>query len=272
MPRSAVVALAAALFLAGCGGGSAPTSGPTDCVPPVVGHRGEPAVAPEETIASFTAAIEDGAKTIEGDVHFTKDDQPVMLHDDTIDRTTDGTGRVSAKTLAQVESLDAGGWMGNEWKGVRVPTLEAFLHLAKTQDVHVIVELKQPGATKAQLRTFLSDIARAGMAKRTIVESFYAGNLKTVHRLNPSIQTALVTSTPVTPREARSLGDALLPRLSIATPARVKAWQGAGVKVYPWTADTEAQWAEAAKAKVDGVLTNRTTDYVAWAREQCRQG
>jgi glycerophosphoryl diester phosphodiesterase len=272
MPRAAFLTLAAALLLAGCGGANAPTSGPVDCVPPVVGHRGEPAVAPEETIASFTAAIDDGAKTIEGDVHFTKDGQPVMLHDDTVDRTTDGTGRVSAKTLAQVESLDAGGWMGNEWKGVRVPTLEAFLHLAKSQDVHVIVELKQPRATKAQVRTFLSDISKAGMAARTLVESFHAGNLKTVRALNPAMETALVTTTPVSPKKAKSLGDALLPKLSIATPSRVQAWQDAGLKVYPWTADTEAEWAQAAKAKVDGILTNRTTDYQAWAREQCQQG
>lgn len=251
-------------------GASRPAPGDTDCVPPVVGHRGEPAAAPEETLPSFTAAIDAGARTIEGDVQFTKDGQPVMLHDPTVDRTTDGTGPLATKTLAQVNALDAGSWKGDTWAGVRVPTFADFLGLADRRDVRVIVELKRPGATRAQVRTFLADLRRTAMADKTLVESFHAGNLKAVRAADPSVRTALITSTPVSPKRARSLGDALLPKLSIATPDRVAAWQRAGLEVYPWTADTPRQWAAARDAGVDGVLTNRVAAYQAWARAQCR--
>ena len=93
----------------------------------VVGHRGTVKFAPENTIAAFHKAIELGADLLEMDVRETKDGHLVIMHDSSVDRTTNGTGNVSDLTLAQIKQLDAGSWFGPEFTGERVPTLEEAL-------------------------------------------------------------------------------------------------------------------------------------------------
>ncbi|MCS7313960.1 MAG: glycerophosphodiester phosphodiesterase family protein [Bryobacterales bacterium] len=99
--------------------------------PLVVAHRGASRYAPENTLAAFRKAIELGADLIEFDVRETKDGHLVIMHDDTVDRTTDGEGRVSDLTLEQIKKLDAGSWFGPQFKGERVPTLEEALGTIK---------------------------------------------------------------------------------------------------------------------------------------------
>jgi len=93
----------------------------------VVGHRGTVKFAPENTIAAFNKAIELGADLLEMDVRETKDGHLVLMHDATVNRTSDGRGRVSAMTLAEIKRLDAGSWFSAEFKGERVPTLKEAL-------------------------------------------------------------------------------------------------------------------------------------------------
>ena len=97
----------------------------------VVAHRGYSAVAPENTLAAFRAAIEAGAPAAECDVYCTSDGHVVLLHDNTVDRTTDGTGPITGMTLEQVKQLDAGSWKGEQYKGEPVPTLAETLELVK---------------------------------------------------------------------------------------------------------------------------------------------
>ena len=96
-----------------------------------VGHRGTVRFAPENTIAAFEKAIELGMDLIEIDVRETKDGHLVIMHDETVDRTTDGTGRVSELTLERIKQLDAGSWFGAQFKGERVPTLDEALKAMK---------------------------------------------------------------------------------------------------------------------------------------------
>lgn len=98
----------------------------------VVAHRGALQYAPENTLAAFRKAIELGADLIEFDVRETKDGHLVVMHDDTVDRTTDGQGRVSQLTLAEIRRLDAGSWFGPQFKGERVPTLDEALETIKS--------------------------------------------------------------------------------------------------------------------------------------------
>jgi glycerophosphoryl diester phosphodiesterase len=97
----------------------------------VVGHRGAVHQAPENTLASFERAIELGADLIEIDIRETKDGHLVILHDETVDRTTDGTGRVSDLTLAEIRKLDAGSWFDPKFKAQKVPTLDEALAAMK---------------------------------------------------------------------------------------------------------------------------------------------
>lgn len=96
-----------------------------------VGHRGTVRFAPENTIAAFKKAIEMGLDLIEFDVRETKDGHLVIMHDETVDRTTDGSGRVSELTLAEIKRLDAGSWFGAQFKGERVPTLDEALEVLR---------------------------------------------------------------------------------------------------------------------------------------------
>ena len=95
--------------------------------PWVVAHRGYSAQYPENTVSAFEAAIDAGADMIELDVCLTKDRVPVVIHDKTLERTTDGNGLVSELTLSKLKKLDAGSWFSPEFKGLTIPTLEEIL-------------------------------------------------------------------------------------------------------------------------------------------------
>ncbi len=110
----------------------------------VAGHRGDRADAPENTMPAFEAAFAGGLEFVETDVQLTADGFAVLLHDETVDRTTDGTGAVAELTLAEVQALDAGSWFGPEFAGTRIPQLGEFLDLlATTPHTKALIELKE---------------------------------------------------------------------------------------------------------------------------------
>ncbi|HEY9854311.1 MAG TPA: glycerophosphodiester phosphodiesterase family protein, partial [Stenomitos sp.] len=103
-----------------------PLTAPSDR-PLVIGHRGAMAMAPENTLASFREAIAQGADGLECDVHLTRDGQVVVMHDFTLDRTTEGAGAIAAHTLAELRRLEAGSWYDARFAGEPVPTLAQTL-------------------------------------------------------------------------------------------------------------------------------------------------
>lgn len=112
--------------------------------PIIIAHRGLDQTYPENTIIAFKAALEKGY-AIEIDVRGTKDEELIVLHDDTVDRTTDGEGRVAQMTLAEVKALDAGSWWGEEFAGERIPTFEETLDAVKeygTAETTLFIEMK----------------------------------------------------------------------------------------------------------------------------------
>lgn len=110
----------------------------------ICAHRGASATHPENTLAAFREAIRLGAHMIEFDVYLTKDKQPVVVHDPTVDRTTDGAGKVSDLTLEEIKKLDAGSWKGASFAGERVPTLDEALEVMP-RTVWLNVHLKEGG-------------------------------------------------------------------------------------------------------------------------------
>lgn len=111
-------------------------------LPPVIGHRGAAAAAPENTLASLRKAHELGARWVEFDVKLTRDGYPILAHDARLERTTDGRGRFAERTLAETLQLDAGGWFAPAFAGERVPTLEAALALCAALGLGINVEIK----------------------------------------------------------------------------------------------------------------------------------
>jgi glycerophosphoryl diester phosphodiesterase len=135
------LSLAAAIWAAGLINPEGAAAG-TGCVPPPVAHRGDSARAPENTLPAFRKALRLGVHRLELDVRFTLGDVPVLMHDTTVDRTTNGTGAIADLTLDQLRSLDAGRWFAPAYRGTRVPTLYQALKLAQRSDAQVMVDLK----------------------------------------------------------------------------------------------------------------------------------
>lgn len=126
-------------------------------LPKVIGHRGAAARAPENTLAGLRKAADLGVRMVEFDVKLTADDVPVLMHDDTVDRTTDGTGAVRGMTFAEIGALDAGSWFGPAFAGERVPTLEAALGLCLERGLAVNIEIKPcPGREVETARVALA--------------------------------------------------------------------------------------------------------------------
>jgi glycerophosphoryl diester phosphodiesterase len=142
-------------------------------VPTVIGHRGSAGDAPENTLASFALGLESGAAILESDVHLTRDGVPVLLHDDVVDRTTDGRGRVAALSLAELRELDAGHRFSSDGgrthpfrgRGLRVPTLEEAL--TAFPGARFNLELKEglPGLVES----CVSLIGKTGSAERSLL-------------------------------------------------------------------------------------------------------
>lgn len=155
--------------------------------PKLVGHRGALAVAPENTMASFVQAWHDGADVIELDVRLSADHQVVVLHDGTVDRTTDGSGPAAALSLAELQRLDAGAWFGARFAGERIPTLSEVLVWAKWR-VGMLLELKftpygsfDPALVPAVLR----DVIAAGMEDQVSFISYQTRALVQLKALAP---------------------------------------------------------------------------------------
>lgn len=145
----------------------------------VFGHRGASAVAPQNTLAAFELAAQQGAHGIELDVHLTRDGQLVVVHDFTVESTTDGTGAVAEMNLAQLKALDAGGWFSSEFAGERIPTLaEVFAAVGDKLLINVEIKSSATGIENA----VVDCVRHHQMEARVLISSFDADVLR---RLRP---------------------------------------------------------------------------------------
>lgn len=145
----------------------------------VFGHRGASAVAPQNTLAAFERAAQQGAQGIELDVHLTRDGQLVVIHDFTVESTTDGAGAVAEMTLAQLQKLDAGAWFSSEFAGERIPTLdEVFAAVGGELLINVEIKSSATGIVNA----VVDCIRHHQMETRALISSFDADVLR---RLRP---------------------------------------------------------------------------------------
>src|SRR4051812_30531547 len=145
----------------------------------VCGHRGAMGHCPENTMASFERALALGADWIELDVHLSRDDALIVIHDETLDRTTNGHGLVREHTLAELRTLDAGG-------GQCIPTLDEVLACAREQETIVDIEIKNaPVYYDGIEQRVVTALDRAGMTEQAIVISFDHAAVQRVKSLDP---------------------------------------------------------------------------------------
>lgn len=156
---------------------------PTEIQPTLVlAHRGLSDIYPENTIPSFDKAIEEGAKGIEFDIQKTVDGVYVVMHDATVDRTTNGTGAVASLSLDYIRSLDAGSWKGTQFTGEKVPTLDEVLQRYKGQDVFLMLHHKAPSS---EIIGVLKKVEDMGMMKQVFIFSSQSA-LNLVTDYNPN--------------------------------------------------------------------------------------
>jgi glycerophosphoryl diester phosphodiesterase len=225
-------------------------------LPRVIAHRGASGTCPENTLAAFRQAVAFGATMIELDVQLTRDDAVVVLHDDTLDRTTDGRGLLRRKTLADVRRLDAGAWFAPEFAGERVPTLAEVL---RDVAVAINVELKS-GADDGLEARALDLVQAAGAGGRVVWSSFDWPRLERLRRLDSSAEVAVLCART---RRARALdcvrrvgARALHVRNGADTPAWIAAGHDAGLLVRVWTVNSQAHFSRLASAGADAVFTD----------------
>ncbi|MGW6282745.1 glycerophosphodiester phosphodiesterase [Kribbella sp. NPDC055071] len=231
-------------------------------------HRGGSSSAPENTAASDEVARRAGVEWIETDVQPTKDGVPVVLHDETVDRTTNGTGPIRSLTAAQVAELDAGSWFAPMFAGQRVPTLAAQLHGLRTRGGNLLLELKGVHPPESIAR-IVEEIHRQEMSGRVFVQSFEPQQLRWVRELAPELPLGLLRATldpdPVAMAKDLDL-TAYNPSESafLTRPAIVAELHAVGVAINIWTVDDPAGWAVLERAGVDGIITNRPAELTGW--------
>lgn len=224
-------------------------------------HRGNSSEAPENTSAAFRLALDAGADGVEFDVQLSRDRVPVVIHDETLERTTDGTGLVTERSLAELKALDAGAWKGHAFAGERIPTLEETLVLFRDSDILVNIELKTSeilyeGLAKASARL----VKAMGMARRVVISSFNHHSLLESAREAPEIARApLLYAHLVEPwRYVRANGfQALHVERHACTEALVRGCRAAGIPLRAYTVNAEEAFRHLAALGVDGVFTDR---------------
>ncbi|MDD9270759.1 glycerophosphodiester phosphodiesterase [Paenibacillus sp. GCM10023248] len=203
-------------------------------------HRGYPKRVPENTVASFQAALDLGYSHLELDVQLTKDGVPVVIHDTTVNRTTNGKGMVASFTFEELRKLDAGG-------GQPVPTLEEVLLLAKGK-AHVDIELKQSGDLYPGLEQKVLDTVHAcGMLNEVFVSSFDHYSIIRMRELSPDIELGLVLygATPsVFPLAKEIRARYVSVKYIYLTDEFVKRCDEQGIQLIAWTIDDEAHMSE----------------------------
>lgn len=199
------------------------------------------ALAPENTIAACETAIRCGADAIEFDVQRTADGIPVVIHDERVDRTTNGSGLVSELRFEEICALDAGAWFGQRFAGLRVPSLDELLVWAGPRAVDLMLELKQPVPASGDTRdeelapTALGAVRAHGLLERTLFISFDHPTIAQLVGLERSARTALLTDGP-TRVDPRAVGGTLGLHVRSRWVSRelCDAAHSAGMHVHAW--------------------------------------
>jgi len=230
--------------------------------PLIIGHRGSPLYAPENTLASFEIAADQGADAIEFDVKLSADGEVVILHDATLERTTNGSGRLNRWSRAALQELDAGAWFSERFAGERIPTLEAIC-ATLGQRLYLNIELTNYTTPWDNLvARVVAVVKQYHLQDRVLFSSFFPHNLARARRLLPQTPCALLTwpgwkgRWALTPALRSRQYWAIHPHLSQVTPTLVQRAHAAGKRVHVWTVNAAAEMLRLAEMGVDAIFTD----------------
>jgi glycerophosphoryl diester phosphodiesterase len=225
-----------------------------------IAHRGSSRKAPENTLAAFQQAILDQASAIELDVHLTLDGEIVVIHDEKIDRTTDGRGWVKDLTLSEIRQFSAGKWFSETHRAEKVPTLREVLEMIEQSSVWLNIELKNNIVPYPKLEeSVVAEIEYFGMEKRVVISSFNHSSLVALHAFRPKIPLAALYEASSGPlwQKAKQLGvTAIHPYYLTVSEEMVERCHQQGLGVRPYTVDHPADLRRLIDWGVDGIITN----------------
>lgn len=230
--------------------------------PILFAHRGDLAHAPENTLPSFQQAIDKGADGVELDAKLTADGHVIVIHDTTVDRTTDGKGKIPSFTLEAIRKLDAGKWFNEKFAGTKVPMLEEVFALIG-RDKMINIELTNYATPRDGLVTKVCElIKRHNNQDQILFSSFFPANLKVAEQTLPQIPRALLAMPGFVGLWSRSFGftfgeyQALHPHISSASREQVQRAHRLNRRVHVWTANTPEEVDRLKEWGVDGIFTD----------------
>lgn len=215
----------------------------------VTGHRGAKDEWPENTLLGIAKAIESGVEAIEIDIHLSSDGELVVIHDKTLERTTNGNGDIAQMTLKKLRELDAG-------MGERIPTLREVLDLTIKKNIHLFIEVKVPGVEKELIKIIEEKSAFTFCS----VISFDHRFIKLIKSLNSNLHTGcLIVGIPINPERLIQDADASLLVISTSTVDAhvVKVCHDNDIKVAVWNANTKEDFLRMRNIKADFIMTDK---------------
>ena len=230
-----------------------------------VAHRGASGHAPENTMEAFQKGFEMKADYIEIDVQMTKDGELVVIHDTTVDRTTNGTGKVGDLTLEEIRQLDAGSWFSEAYAGEKVPTFEEVLAEFRGK-VGILIELKAPELYPGVEEKIADALIERNMTipnnNKIIIQSFNHESMKKSKELLPNLSHGVLTGgswADVTEEQLSQFAayaDYFNPTMNIVTDELVSDVHEAGMDIYPYTSRSQEQALRLFDLNVDGIITD----------------
>ena len=239
--------------------------------PWVVAHRGYRGLYPENTLAAFEAAIAVGADMVELDVCLTRDRVPVVIHDKTLYRTTDGKGLVSEHSLSELKELDAGSWFSSEFKGEAVPTLEELLQLVRGR-ILVNIEIKQdsfespapPDAIEFQICELVERLEMVDSVLISSFEHFIFSRIQRWYRdhgKSTALRIAPLQEVPLSEELAlglcqRQSAYSYNPNENHVTPSLIEIMKAGGFRIFPYTINDEKRMEQLIKWGATGIISD----------------
>jgi glycerophosphoryl diester phosphodiesterase len=228
----------------------------------MVAHRGFSGGAPENTMAAFKKAMDLAVDMIELDVHLSSDGQVIVIHDDSLNRTTNGKGKVANYPVNELKQLDAGSWFGKQFSGEKIPTLKEVLELTRGQML-LNIELKIGELGQYTMKDLadrsLQEVEKAGMLNQVVFASFDPSAIDRILEKNPKVPVALIYNQSWTfPQEVT--GGRSISVLScsgkVLTQTNISKAHQRGVMVFVWTLNTEEHMEHFLNMGVDGIITD----------------
>lgn len=243
-------------------------------LPWIIAHRGYRQKYPENTLAAFQAAMKTGVPMIELDVNFSRDRKVVVIHDPTIERTTNGRGAVSDYTMEELKQLDAGSWFDAKFADQHLPELSEVLDLVDGR-AYINIEIKAhayenhhpPDAIEKQV---VAMVKKKNLQDSVLISSFEIDILVQIASLEDPPPIALISKTPASKRIVDICSQLKMfswhPNQLTVTPHQVNRMHAAGLKVFPYNVNTFEEYAKMIGMKVDGVITDDPVLAYQWSR------